>query len=141
MVRIRLQTGIAVLALALGGVRMSAADWARFRGPQGSGIAPDARPPVAWSATQNLRWKTSLPGPGSSSPILVGDKLLVTSFSGYGDGSRSGPGELQRHLVCLDRKSGRVLWSHSVKGEPRVDEYQGFMQEHGYASHTPASDG
>lgn len=142
MIAIRLQTAVAFLVLALGGVRVSAdADWARFRGPQGSGVAADARPPVTWSAAQNVRWKTQLPGPGSSSPILVGDKVFVTSFSGHGDGSSGGQGGLQRHLVCLDHNSGKVLWSRSVKGESRVDEYQGFMQEHGYASHTPASDG
>src|SRR5262249_3579589 len=78
-----------------------------------------------------------LPGAGSSSPILVGNKIFVTAWSGAG----AGGGELTRHLVCLDRATGKTLWSKSVTGEKPADRYEGFLQEHGYASHTPASDG
>jgi outer membrane protein assembly factor BamB len=118
-----------------------AGEWAQFRGPGVSGIAAGAKPPVTWTESENVKWKAALPGPGSSSPIIVGHRVLLTCWSGYGDGSGGGPANLKRHLVCLDRASGRLLWSQSVPAEARVDRYEGFLQEHGFASHTPASDG
>ena len=55
------------------------ADWTRFRGPNGAGVSTDQDPlPTNWSGTRNLQWKVPLPGPGSSSPIVVGDKIFVT---------------------------------------------------------------
>lgn len=119
----------------------AAADWARFRGPDGSGIAESATPPTSWSDSDKLKWKTPLPGPGTSSPILVGDRIFITCWSGYADGSNGGPGNLKKHVVCLERETGKILWDSEVKGEPQVDNYQGFMQQHGYASQTPVSDG
>src|SRR4051812_41056745 len=62
----------------------SAADWPQFRGPNRSGIAVDARPPLTWTDKDGVQWKTPLPGPGSSSPIVLGDRVFVTCYSGYG---------------------------------------------------------
>lgn len=117
-------------------------DWSRFRGPNGSGCAPDANVPTTWSSTNNLQWKTALPGRGSSSPIVCGERVFVTSYSGYGEGNTGGqPAELKRHLLCLDRQSGKILWDHAVAAELPEDPYQGFITEHGYASSTPVTDG
>jgi hypothetical protein len=117
-------------------------DWLRFRGPNGSGVAVSAQPPTSWSDTENVLWKTPLPGPGTSSPIVVGQRVFVTCYSGYGDGS---PGEglskLQRHLVCVNRADGRILWSSAIPAAQPEDYFGGFLTEHGYASHTPTSDG
>ena len=55
----------------------SAAEWPQFRGPGGAGVG-ESSVPVTWSDTQHLRWKTPLPGPGSSSPIVQGDRVFVT---------------------------------------------------------------
>jgi hypothetical protein len=57
------------------------------------------------------------------------------------EAAAGGASSFQRELVCLDRTSGKILWSKSVQGEAQPDRYEGFMQEHGYASHTPVSDG
>lgn len=142
MITIRFRTAFAAIALACGGIPAAAdADWARFRGPNGSGVAAGAKPPVTWSAAQNLKWKTALPGPGASSPILVGGRILVTCFSGQGEGGRGGAGPLTRHLVCLDQQTGKVRWSQGVAAEQPEDGYQGFLTEHGYASQSPVSDG
>jgi outer membrane protein assembly factor BamB len=122
---------------------ITAADWARFRGPDGLGISSDTKVPVTWNESDNLKWKTELPGPGSSSPIIVGKRVLVTCYSGYGV-DRSDPGEmedLKRHLICIDRDTGKTLWSQAVPAELPEDPYRGFIAEHGYASHTPVSDG
>lgn len=123
----------------------SAADWLRFRGPNGSGVSPDQEAtPVTWSATENLKWKVELPGSGVSCPIVVGDKIFVTCYSGYGV-SRNEAGsqeDLKRHLLCVDRTTGRTIWEKSFEAALPEDPYSGAgVPQHGYASHTPVSDG
>jgi hypothetical protein len=59
-----------------------AADWPRFRGPNGSGVADAKNLPVEWDDDKNIRWKTALPGPGVSSPVVWGDNVYVTCFTG-----------------------------------------------------------
>lgn len=120
-------------------------DWPRFRGLAGSGVANDSDSmPSAWSPTANLAWKTTLPGPGASSPIIVGGKALVTCYSGYGL-TQENPGEIEnlvRHLVCIDLQTGEQLWQQDVKASLPEDPYSGIgVTAHGYASHTPVSDG
>ena len=140
MVRSRI---LCVLVLIIGlNSLVSASDWSRFRGPNGSGISSDtASTPVEWSPDRNVRWKTPLPGAGVSSPIVVGDLLFVTCYSGYG--ANFGKIEdLKRHLVCVDRSSGKILWDKSVDAVLPEDSYSGMgIPSHGYASHTPVSDG
>ncbi len=124
---------------------LQAGDWPRFRGPDGSGIAVDSNSiPTTWSPTANLAWKTPLPGPGASSPIVVGGRAFVTCYSGYGL-NQENPGEIEglvRHLVCMDLQTGKVLWQKDVKAALPEDPYSGIgVTAHGYASHTPVSDG
>jgi outer membrane protein assembly factor BamB len=133
-----------VLLLAVTtGLTVAASDWRQFRGPNGSGIAAiDSMPAATWSDSQNVKWKVALPGPGSSSPIVAGERVFVTCYSGYGDGSSgSSPDKLQRHLVCVDRTTGEILWDKSVPTELPEDPFGGYLTEHGYASSTPATDG
>ena len=69
-------TGCAFWMCLFAATSTSYGDWTRFRGPNGSGLSPDTKPvPVVWSPGENLKWKTVLPGPGVSSPIIVGDRL------------------------------------------------------------------
>ena len=112
----------------------TAADWTRFRGNDGQGIA-DSAAPVEWSATDRIAWKLDLPGEGSSSPIVVGDRIFVTCYRGV-----SGA-EAERILVCADASSGKMLWKESVAAPQSEDSYSGYLTEHGYASGTPVSDG
>jgi outer membrane protein assembly factor BamB len=124
---------------------VQAGDWLRFRGPDGSGIAPDNLPvPTKFSPTENLKWKCELPGAGVSCPIVVGDKVFVTCYTGYGV-DRENLGEmkdLKRHLVCVSRTDGKILWTKSVDAVLPEDEFKGAgVPQHGYASHTPVSDG
>ena len=118
------------------------ADWAQFRGPTG-GISDETALPLTWSADENLLWKSSLPGFGSSSPITVGKKVFLTCYSGYGLDSKS-PGKqagLRLHLLCYDLHSGKQLWQRNVKPILPDQDYKQWLPEHGYASSTPASDG
>ncbi|MEO1525909.1 MAG: PQQ-binding-like beta-propeller repeat protein [Planctomycetota bacterium] len=124
---------------------VSADDWPRFRGMAGSAVATDSDElPTTWSPDANLAWKTALPGPGASSPIIVGEKVFVTCYSGYGL-SQEQPGDIEnlvRHLVCVDLKTGELLWQHDVKAALPEDPYTGIgVTAHGYASHTPVCDG
>lgn len=134
-------TGAAVVSLALL-VQANAADWPRFRGPNGSGVAPAGEKiPTAWSDNQHIAWKVELPGPGSSSPVIVNDRVFVTCYTGYGVAADS-PGsvaDLRRHLFCFDAKSGKQLWEATVPGVAGEDPYRGFINEHGYASSSPVA--
>ncbi|MEY4565601.1 MAG: hypothetical protein RLY14_571 [Planctomycetota bacterium] len=137
--------GLGLLGSMCGFQSVNAEDaWTRFRGPDGSGVSTETvSTPTKWSDTENLKWKTALPGPGSSSPIVVGEKLFVTCWSGYGV-DRDGGGDqanLKRHLICIEKSSGKILWDKSVPAVLPEDEYGGMFAEHGYASHTPVSDG
>lgn len=122
---------------------LEAADWSRFRGANGAGIAGSSAP-TQWSATENVKWKAALPGPGFSSPIVVGDRVFVTSYSGYGI-SREDVGNienLKRHVVCVSRKDGSILWSKELAAVLPEDPYAPpGVTAHGYASHTPTTDG
>jgi outer membrane protein assembly factor BamB len=120
----------------------AAPDWPGFRGPDGSGIAPaNVRPPTTWSETQNLKWKVDLPGPGSSSPIVAGPRIFVTCYTGYGTGGGGAPDQLKRHLIGIERDSGKILWDTAVAAVLPEDPYSGYLTEHGYASSTPVTDG
>ena len=92
-----------------------ATDWSRFRGPNGTGHSSDASIPSEWSDTQNLRWKTRLPGPGSSSPVLTDKHVFLTSYSGYGDDERAKGqmSQLKRHssyVVTPVLHEGHLYW-------------------------------
>lgn len=119
-----------------------AADWPQFRGPGGSGVS-DETVPLVWNSAENVIWKIPLPGYGASSPIVVGNKIIVTCYSGFGLDTEN-PGDetnMRLHVVCYDRKNGDLLWDKRL--EPQLPErpYEQFLPEHGYASGTCASDG
>jgi outer membrane protein assembly factor BamB len=126
------------LLLALAGV---GADWAGFRGPHGLGVSAERGLPIHWSATENLLWKLKLPGPGASSPIVSGGRVFLTCYSGYGIVKNGDQKDLRRHLLCLDPRTGAVLWQRESAAVLPEARYSGFMTEHGYASSTPAADG
>lgn len=120
----------------------ASADWTRFRGPNGTGVSESAVP-TEFGLDKNLKWKLELPGKGVSSPIVVGDKVFVTCYSGYGITRGEGSiDDLKRHLICVDRKSGQIAWKKTVDSVAQEDPYTGAgVPAHGYASHTPVSDG
>ena len=114
-------------------------DWPGFRGPGGMGISSATGLPQNWSMDENVKWKKELPGAGSSSPIVFGDHIYLTCYSGYlvpGE-SQGSLYNLKRHLVCLERNDGTILWDRMVKAEqPEEDQ----IRDHGYAANTPAAD-
>lgn len=117
-------------------------EWVQFRGNSANGISSAEEIPLTWSDSESVLWKTALPGPGSSSPVISGDRVFLTSYSGYGVGDGD-PGELEslvRHLICLSRRDGKVLWVKDVPARLPEDPYRGYISEHGYASNTPVVD-
>jgi len=117
-------------------------DWPQFRGPQGKGDVAVAGP-ATWGPGSNILWQVKLPGPGASSPIILGNKLFVTSYSGFAV-QADNPGskdKLVRHLSCLDAVTGNEIWKKDLHTQSPEAPYQGFMTQHGYASNTPATDG
>ena len=122
-----------LLSLAFGFATTLHADWMQFRGDNALGVADDSIP-TKWSESENVQWSTPLPGQGSSSPIVSGDAVFVTSFSGEGS-------ERKRHLSRISLESGKVIWTKSVGADFPEDPAKGFIIEHGWASSTPVTDG
>lgn len=117
----------AVTALALAA---SADNWPGWRGPEGTGHSREKNFPLKWSATENVRWKADLPGPGMSSPIVWGDRVFLTQSLD--------PEGHQRALMCFDRKDGRLVWQKAVSYPEKESTYSGSPH---YASASPVTDG
>ena len=118
---------------------VSAQDWTQFRGPGGLGVSPATGLPTTWGKSEHLAWKTPLPGRGSSSPVVLGDKIYLTCYTGYTPDGRGDMEKLRLHVVALDRESGKLLWNTEVM--PKLPEQPRIREGHGYATSTPATDG
>ncbi|MBI5386249.1 MAG: PQQ-binding-like beta-propeller repeat protein [Verrucomicrobia bacterium] len=115
-------------------------DWPQFRGPGALGRSNTKGLPLTWSDEKNIAWKTVLPGPGASSPIVLGQRVFITCFTGFATSSRE-PGDmtnLKRHLLCLNLADGRIIWDTPVPAD--MPEQDRIRENHGYASSTPVAD-
>jgi len=124
---------LAVFCLFIATARLSAEDWPEFLGPGGTAKSSDVVP-TTWSDSEHVAWKVDLPGTGSSSPIIVGDKLLVTCYVASDSAAK-------REVLCFDKVSGERIWAVDFPIDYDEDRFQGYITEHGYASNTPVSDG
>jgi outer membrane protein assembly factor BamB len=118
----------------------TASDWPQFRGPGAQGKSDAKGFPLTWGDEKNVVWKAALPGPGASSAIIIGNKIFITCFTGFGTSSRE-PGDitnLKRHLLRLDPADGKIVWDTPVPAE--LPEQERIRENHGYASSTPAAD-
>ncbi|MFO0899395.1 MAG: PQQ-binding-like beta-propeller repeat protein [Pirellulales bacterium] len=119
----------ACLTIACAASLSTGADWPQWRGPLGTGHATERLdPPLEWSPTKNVGWKTPLPGPGNSTPIIVGDRVFVTCAAEQGK---------SRLLLCLARATGRELW----RSEARLDDAELTHETNPACASSPASDG
>ena len=124
--------------------------WPKWRGPDDNGVArTDA--PLHWSDTENIKWKATIPGRGHSSPVLWGDKIFLTtavptSAAADAPRNRNGMGgdpnpqpEHRFEVICLDKKTGKVLWQRIAK---TATPHEGFHNMYGsFASNSPITDG
>jgi outer membrane protein assembly factor BamB len=108
-------------------------DWPQFRGPTGQGTAEGADPPLTWSPTENVAWKTPLPGSGWSSPIVYRGRVYLTTA--VTDDDRR-PKSLR--AIGVDARSGEIVWDHEVFA-PDSDAPKHSKNTH--ASSTPIADG
>ena len=123
-----LQNLISTVLLVLASGSALAENWPQFRGPGGQGDSTGKDLPLRWSATENITWKTELPGDSWSSPVVWGERVFVTTATDNGESCR---------VLSLDRKSGRILWDKEVfRQVPRRKEGRNT-----YATPTPATDG
>jgi outer membrane protein assembly factor BamB len=128
-----LALGLLVAATALA---VNAANWTRFRGENGAGVSADAGSiPAEWGDDKNLAWSVDLPGDGKSCPIIVGERVILTAWTG------TGPDDLMRHVLCYNRNTGDQMWAKEVPPVVPDEPYENMFQQNGYASHTPATDG
>jgi hypothetical protein len=81
-VRNHLATFLAFGAIVVAASELSARNWPQWRGPSSQGVSPEAGLPTTWSTSQNLAWRAPLAGLGTSSPIVWGDLVIVTSQIG-----------------------------------------------------------
>lgn len=138
---------LALILVILVRCTATGSDWPGFRGPNGLGVSADRGLPVEWGPAKNVVWQVKLPGPGASSPIVWGDRIFLTCYTGYGVDKGGGIGkggelkELSRRLMCLDRKTGETRWEHTVPARLPDTEFNRYINEHGYASSTPVTDG
>jgi outer membrane protein assembly factor BamB len=108
--------------------------WPQWRGPSADSVAPGRGLPVQWSKTENIQWKTPLPGWGTSTPAVWQDAVFVTTQDND-----------SLLLLRLDAKTGTIVWQREVgKGTPRRSGELGnlrFHNEHNMASPSPVTDG
>ncbi|MBI86001.1 MAG: pyrrolo-quinoline quinone [Planctomycetaceae bacterium] len=105
------------------------ADWIRFRGPDGRGVAAEEEVLLEWNEGTNIAWKAELPGQGISGPIVIGDQVVVTSCSGYRQG--------RLHVSCFDAETGQKRWERQFWATGRTMAHPKTTT----AAATPSSDG
>ena len=105
-------------------------DWPQFRGPEGDGHSLAKNLPLTWDATNNVAWKTELPGKGWSSPALHQGRLYLTAAEDAG-------GTLSLRVLCHAAATGKQLWATEAIATPPVKHHAKNSQ----ASPTPLVDG
>lgn len=148
--------GAALVCLLLTTVGAPAAEstgnWPHWRGPLMNGTAPDAKPPIKWNETENVRWKTKLPGLGHSTPVIWGGRIFLTSARPVGEPLAkpipdSAPGAHDNHQVtnryefivlAVDRADGKIAWEKQVH---EALPFEGGHYTASLASASPATDG
>lgn len=131
----------------------NAAMWPHWRGPSHDGVAK-ASVPLTWSDTQNVGWKIEIPGRGHSTPVIVGDRIFLTTAiptgkraeaaasagGGRGAGGGSGAGEEHRlEVLAIDRATGKIAWQRTAA---IATPHEGYHHIYGsFASNAPATDG
>src|SRR3954466_11990741 len=104
MSRFAVILGVLVVLPSVGAAEEPSTDWPRWRGPNADGVADGRKLPTRWSQTENVRWSVQLPGWGTSSPIVYGNRVFVTSHVKADKKSLL--------TFCFDRQTGKELWRH-----------------------------
>lgn len=119
---------LSCLLICIFALHAHADNWPMWRGPRMDGTSLEPNIPTRWSSTENISWRTPLPGEGHASPIIWGDKVFTVAAEQESD---------ERLLLCLDRANGTILWKQTVLKAPPEQMHR--LNSH--ASSTPATDG
>jgi outer membrane protein assembly factor BamB len=149
--RIRLAASSLLLAASTIAVHAQVSDarqWSQWRGPDMTGVSRTAKPPLEWSETKNIKWKVEIPGRGSSSPVVYGDRIYLLTAIPVGV---SGPeqhqprgglpkrGVHQYKVMAIDRKTGKTIWDRVAREE---EPHEASHQDNGtWASSSAITDG
>ncbi len=106
----------------------SAENWTRFRGPNGQGVSSEVDLPITWSVTENVVWKTKIPGNAWSSPIVFDDFVFLTTAVDDGTLCR---------VICLNRLDGSIAWNTEVHRQATGPK----RRQNSFATPTPVTDG
>lgn len=148
------------LGVSLPAPAAATSSWPTWRGTSGQGVAAGAQPPTTWSDTQNVKWKTKIPGLGFSTPIIWKDRIFLVSAIETSEESAaaapaaggteapggqrrgpSGPKPTKVHefvVMALDRGTGKVVWQKTARREV---PHEGKHQTTSFASASPITDG
>ncbi|HSG01974.1 MAG TPA: PQQ-binding-like beta-propeller repeat protein [Vicinamibacterales bacterium] len=112
--------------------------WPQWRGPHMTGVSTTAIPPVEWSESKHIRWKLPIPGRGSASPVVWGDRVFL--LSAVSESGATAPGVLHKFVVmAVDRNTGDVVWERTAREDA---PHEGTHRENGtYASSSAVTDG
>ena len=137
---------LALLITASAG--LSADEWPMWRGPLGTGVAPTADPPIEWSETRNVKWKIEIPGRGSSSPVIWGDRIFLLTAIPAGVSPaeahkpRGGVNPRIAHqykVLAINRADGKIVWERTAREEV---PHEASHQDNGtWASASAVTDG
>ncbi len=116
------------LLISIPGLPVHADNWTRFRGPNGQGVSDETDLPLQWSSTENVVWRTPIPGNGWSSPIVYDDQLFLTTTTEEGKVC---------HVICVNRQRGDIQWNKEVHRQ----ELGAKRAQNSYATPTPITDG
>jgi len=122
--------------------------WGQWRGPTATGVSETADPPIEWSETKNIRWKVEIPGRGSASPIVWGDKVFILTavpVDATPENQHAPRGGIQPRkphrfaVLALDRNTGRVIWERTAR---EATPHEASHQDNGtWASSSAITDG
>ena len=122
--------------------------WPQWRGPSATGVSATANPPTEWSESKNVRWKVEIPGRGSATPVVWGDRLYVLSAvpvaGGVADphaprGGLTPRGTHRFVVMAINRKDGSIAWQHTAR---EAEPHEASHNDNGtWASSSPMTDG
>jgi len=101
------------LALLFSTSVLTAADWPEFRGPTAQGHSEATNLPLTWSPTSHIAWKAPIAGVGWSSPVVIGDRIFLTSALPVG-GVEDPKADRSLHALALDATTGKPVWDVEI---------------------------
>ena len=110
-------------------------NWPQWRGPEQNGVSESSDLPTSWSPDKNIVWKTKLPSWSGGTPVIWGDRILLTSPSPALNEEEQEPGGKEVFLLCLSRKDGHELWRVKLGHGNRL------YLKHNDTSPSPVTDG